>query len=136
MKLLLVVALSLGAMSLSALAQSKEVEAERGKALAAAMSEYLMAFYTCQRYTGIEQYLAAKSISTNLYERVVGDRNEAVLRVDMLDKKIKSMSADQRLEAQFDKDGTSKSDRSDFCYEITEEAKSKFEVEQAKNQLL
>lgn len=136
MKQTIIFALAIAVASSSALAETKEDEAARGKAMAAAMSEYLLAFYTCQRYTGIAQYIAAKSISTNLYERVRGDRNEAVLRIDMLDSKVKSMKADERLEAQFDKDGTPQSARADFCYELTEEAKTKFEVEQARNGLL
>lgn len=104
--------------------------------MAAAMSEYLLAFHTCQKYTGIGQYMAAKSISISLFERATGDRNQAVLGVGALEKRIKSLKGDERLEAQFNKDGTPNSDRADFCYKLTDEAKSKFEIEQAKNGLL
>jgi hypothetical protein len=136
MKRMLVAALVLGIAVPLAAAKETTDEAGRGKSLAAVMSEYLLVYYTCHKYTGIEQYLAAKSITTNLSERIAGDRNKAVLQIDMLDRKIKSMNPDERLEAQFDKDGLSASARSGTCFQMTEEVKSKFEVEQARNNLL
>lgn len=136
MKHILAMALVLGMAAPLAAAQSTKDEAERGKSLAAVMSEYLLVYYTCHKYTGIEQYLAAKSIATNLSERIAGDRNKAVLQIDMLDRKIKDMKPDERLEAQFAADGLSQSIRSDTCSQMIEEVRSKFEVEQARNNLL
>lgn len=136
MKRIISAALVLGMAVPSAAAQDTKNEAERGKSLAAVMSEYLLVHYTCHKYTGIEQYVAAKSITTNLSERISGDRNKAVLQIDMLDRKIKSMKPDERLEAQFAADGLSQSIRSDTCSQMIEEVRSKFEVEQARNNLL
>lgn len=133
---LLQLALVLALLSGPAGADSDVEQAARGKAMAAAMNEYLMAFHMCQRYTGKAQYIAARSIATNVYEKISGDRNEAVLGIDAIERTIKGLRGDERLEAQFNSDQLPHADRVDFCLDVTEESKRKFEVEQAKNGLL
>src|SRR5690606_14966302 len=103
---------------------------------ARAMSAHMMSTYMCQRYYGMEQYRTAKFIAINLYARISGDRNEAVIAIDGIEKRIEERKGHERLEVEFDEMDLPYVDRVEVCRQLVSESQDRVELEQARMGLL
>src|SRR5690348_4493434 len=118
LKICLVVLVLFAAQPLARADQSKNVK-KLGTELAHALTGQMMTAYACQTYLGgLAQYRLAKLHAIEIDTHALGDRNKAVLQIDKIEDQIKTMNADKKMIANFDKLKLSYADRVGTCNEL------------------
>jgi hypothetical protein len=125
----LIVSNSISANDSNAVANARE--------LGSAAQEHMITAYSCQRYLGgISHYQAAKLSATDLYTRISGDRNDAVIAVSKIDEQIKSQNLDKKIELKFKKMKLSHVDGIGTCQQLIQENYDKIELLKARLRLM
>lgn len=112
-------------------------EEENAGKLGAAIRQNIVVNYTCQEYLGgLVYYRVAKSSATSIFSRITGDKNQTVLDVDKLEKKLKASSLQGDLEKKFNKLKLDYLGRVGVCQDMVAEHHDKVQVLMAKLGLL
>ena len=120
-----------------ALSSDEKEESALGEALAVALTEQMIATYSCQGHLGgLNQYRIAKLDAIETYVRGTGDRNKAVLTIDKIEQQLKESDSQQRLDKSFDEIGLSELNRIGTCQDLVAESNDKVQVLKAKLGLL
>jgi len=119
------------------LARADEAIGGDGRALAKALIGYMITTYSCHGIMGsLDHYRAAKAIAVEIYARMVGDRNKAVLAINELDQSIKAAEVDKMAEKKFKEKNLSEVQGLAVCQNMISDSLDDLELARAKLNLL
>ncbi|WP_444939918.1 hypothetical protein ACJJI3_12430 [Microbulbifer sp. ZKSA004] len=127
--------LSFALLVLASIANANEENVARE--LASAIREDMIVNYSCQEYLGgLARYRQSKRSAISIVSKITGDRNQAVLSTNEIEKYLRASSAQEDLRNKFNELNLEYSDRVKTCQDVVAEHYDRVQVLMAKLEML